>query len=35
MITEAVVRHFLEQGVGQVRVYSGDGEGLTALRDRL
>ena len=24
LITEAVVRHFLEQGVGQVRVYSGD-----------
>ncbi len=24
LITEAVVRHFLEQGVGQVRAYSGD-----------
>lgn len=35
LITEAVVRHFLEQGVGQVRAYSGDEEGLTALRDRL
>ena len=34
LITEAVVRHFLEQGVGQVRAYSGDEEGLTALRDR-
>lgn len=35
LITEAVVRHFLEQGVGQVRAYSGDEEGLTALRVRL
>ena len=35
LITEAVVRHFLEQGVGQVRAYSGDEEGLTALRDGL
>lgn len=24
LITEAVVRHFLEQGVGQVRAFSGD-----------
>lgn len=29
------MRHFLEQGVGQVRAYSGDEERLTALRDRL
>ena len=35
MINEAVVRHFQQQGVGQVRAYSGDEEGLTALRDRL
>lgn len=35
LMTEAVVRHFLEQGVGQVRAYSGDEEGLTALRDGL
>lgn len=35
LITEAVVRHFLEQEVGQVRAYSGDEEGLTALRDSL
>ena len=35
LINEAVVRHFLEQGVGRVRAYSGDEEGLTALRDRL
>ena len=35
LITEAVVRHFLEQGVGQVRAYSGDEEGLTAWRERL
>ena len=34
MITKAVVRHFLEKGVGQVRAYNGDEEGLTALRDR-
>lgn len=24
LITEAAVRHFLDQGVGQVRAYSGD-----------
>ena len=24
LITEAVVRHFLEKGVGQVSAYSGD-----------
>ncbi len=35
LITEAVVGHFLEQGVVQVRAYSGDEEGLTVLRDRL
>lgn len=35
LMTEAVVSHFLEQGVGQVRAYSGDEEGLTVLRDRL
>lgn len=35
LITEAVVRHFLEQGVGLLRVYSGDEEGMVALRDRL
>jgi len=35
LITEALVRHFLEQGVGQVRAYSGDEEGLTALREQL
>lgn len=35
LITEAMVRHFLEQGVEQVRAYSGDEEGLTALRDGL
>lgn len=35
VITEATVRHFLVQGVVQVRAYSGDEEGLTALRDRL
>lgn len=35
LINEAVARHFLEQGVGQVRAYNGDEEGLTALRDRL
>ena len=29
------MRHFLKQGVGQVRAYSCDEEGLTALRDRL
>lgn len=35
LITDVEVRHFLEQGVGQVRVYSCDEEGLTALRGRL
>lgn len=35
LINDAVVRHFLEKGVGQVRAYSGDEDGLTALRDRL
>lgn len=35
MMTEAVVRHLLELGVEHVRAYSGDEEGLTALRDRL
>lgn len=35
LITEAVVRHFLEKGATQVRAYSGDEDGLTALRDRL
>lgn len=35
LITEATVHHFMEQGVGQVRAYSGDEDGLTALRDRL
>lgn len=35
LITEATVRNFLKQGVGQVRAYSGDEEGLTALRDGL
>ncbi len=30
-----MVHHFLERGVGQVRAYSGDEEGLTALQDRL
>ena len=35
LISEAAVRLFLEQGVGQVRVFSGDEEGMTALRDRL
>lgn len=35
MINEATVRHFLEQGVGQVRAFSGDEEGMTALRNRL
>ena len=35
MINEDAVRHFLEQGVGQVRAFSGDEEGMTALRNRL
>ena len=35
LINEDAVRHFLEQGVGQVRAFSGDEEGMTALRNRL
>ena len=35
MITETSVRHFLEQGAKQVRVFCGDEEGMTALRSQL
>ena len=35
LINKVTVHHFLELGVRQVRAFSGDEEGMTALRDRL
>lgn len=35
LINEEVVRHFLAQGVQQLRLFSGDEEGMAQLRDAL